>query len=62
MRDGVVLNDDGTPSSIVHQYDRVMMSTSPTGRYGKTAELLRLRVVDDAVGVRPNSSWLGVGA
>ena len=62
MRDGFVLNDDGTPSQVVHQYDRPLKSTGATGTFGRTDQLLRLRVVDDSVGIRPNASWLGLGA
>ena len=63
MRAGWVLNDDGVPSPVVHQYDRILKSSSPTGVYGKSESLLRLQAVDDALGQkRSDASWMVAGA
>ena len=60
---GLVLNDDGTTSPVVHQYDRILKSSGPTGTYGKSTALLRLKAVDDALGERrPDAQWLVAGA
>ena len=62
MRDGVVLSEDGTPSPIVHQYDRALKSTGPRGVFGRTRTALRLRAVEEAIGMRADSRWLALGA
>ena len=60
MRGGIVLNHDGSPSPVVHQYDRVLVSTGPRGRFGRTAEAVRFRAIDLALGSRvaANGEWL----
>jgi hypothetical protein len=63
MRGGEVLNDDGTPSPVVHQYDRILKSTGRGSQYGSSEALLRLRAVDKALGgPRADASWMVAGA
>ena len=63
MRHGLVLNEDRRPSPIVHQYDRVLESTGPRGRFGRTSALLHFRAVDRALAgeghaVPNHTAWL----
>ena len=62
MRDGVVLNTDGRISPIVHQFDRLFMRPSGGDASSVATPSLRLRAVDQAIGVRPDVSWLPNGA
>ena len=63
MAGGLILNSDGAPSAVVHQYDRILKSTGGSGTFGKTKSLLRIKVVDDALGgAREDGSWLMAGA
>ena len=51
---GVMLNADGYPSPIVHQYDRLLLFPSKA--------VLKIKAVEESIGVRPNPSWLSAGA
>ena len=53
MRDGVVLNADGRPAPVVHQYDRLLASTGPPGtfrqQFGTTAAPMRFAALERAL-------------
>ena len=56
MRDGVLLNDDGTPAPVVHQYERPLLGSTKellTQPSGNRKVGVRFRALEEALGWMP---------